>query len=307
MGARAGTAVERRRSVASGLAVPRLDRRRLRGFERTTIPVIEAINARPPLKALSGRVQLTMWAHAIQALLRRRQHVDGFEAVRALEPRHGIVIVSNHRSYFDLFACCSLMLTRTRLARRWYFPVRTKSWYDSVGGMLVNLAVTGGAMWPPVYRDDRRKVMNAVLLDQLATVLGPGSAIGIHPEGRRNLDGDPWDQLPARRGIGILLTRCHPDVVVIPLFLAGLTDDLWLHLKAFLAPRRSPPVRLRFGAPRRAGDVRVGRTPEEIASDLMAEVARLGQVDRGLWEHRLAAAGAPAVPAPLAVATGVGA
>jgi 1-acyl-sn-glycerol-3-phosphate acyltransferase len=115
-------------------------------------------------------------------------------------------------------------------------------------------------------------------LIQLCTY-GRGHIIGFHPEGKRNLEGGPYDMLPAQPGIGKVIYAARPQV--IPVFIAGLGNDL---PKQILGNWKSgEKVRIRFGEPidlevfyERADRL---RTHKEIADHLMQKIADLGRED----------------------------
>ena len=41
-----------------------------------------------------------------------------------------------------------------------------------------------------------------------------GQLVGFHPEGKRNLEGGPYDLLPAQPGIGKVIYAAHPQVIL---------------------------------------------------------------------------------------------
>jgi 1-acyl-sn-glycerol-3-phosphate acyltransferase len=64
--------------------------------------------------------------------------------------------------------------------------------------------------------------------------------MGMHPEGTRNKGDDPYSFLPPKAGTGRLIRRA-PGIVVVPVFVHGLTNDagkeLWL---SWTRPSRHP-------------------------------------------------------------------
>ncbi|HAN31582.1 MAG TPA: hypothetical protein DCQ06_08285 [Myxococcales bacterium] len=52
------------------------------------------------------------------------------------------------------------------------------------------------------------------------------TVIGIDPEGTRSLLDDPCKQLAAKPGPGKLIALCDPDVVVVPCFVLGASNDV---------------------------------------------------------------------------------
>jgi 1-acyl-sn-glycerol-3-phosphate acyltransferase len=101
--------------------------------------------------------------------------------------------------------------------------------------------------------------------------------VGIHPEGTRNPAPDPADLLPAKGGAGRIVLAAHPDVLVLPYFLTGLTDQLPREIARNFLPagRRGPPVRLVFGEPVRVGDLDRAGTPREVSQRVLERVRAL--------------------------------
>ncbi len=171
---------------------------------------------------------------------------------------------------------------RTRLGRRQFFPVRSRFFYDHPLGLLVQFSISAGGMWPPVFREPRRRRLNKTGIEQMAHVLGPGTLIGIHPEGQRNKTDDPYRLLPAHNGVGKLITSCHPDTVVLPYFILGMGNSFVGEVvRNFRRPgQRGEPVRIEFRAPLRAGDLAARRRPKQIAQHLMSLIGELAERDR---------------------------
>jgi 1-acyl-sn-glycerol-3-phosphate acyltransferase len=212
-------------------------------------------------------------------------NVFGIENVKASDPARPLLLIANHRSFFDMYTVSSVIFRRTTRPVRLYFPVRAKFFYDSPVGWLVNFVMGWFSMYPPFFREQRdaRKrefdKYSMRRLVQLCTV-GHGNIIGFHPEGKRNLEGGDYDFLPAQPGVGKVIYQARPQVV--PVFIAGLGNDL---------PRQilgnwngGPKIRIWFGEPLELstfyekGD-RL-RTHKEIADFLMERIAELGEKDR---------------------------
>ena len=161
------------------------------------------------------------WIHHSTKHLR---HVYGLERLPELDPGKSYVLVSNHRSFFDLYVVMS-ELVRRGLRHRIVFPVRSNFFYDTPAGFVVNGAMSFFAMYPPLFRDKRRTVLNALGLGELAELLRSGpTLVGIHPEGTRNTGDDPYTLLPAKSGIGRLIYAAR-DVPVVPVFTNGLLPN----------------------------------------------------------------------------------
>lgn len=262
-----------------------IDRSRLRGFERVASPSLDFINQR---FAVKDRLHATIghanawWIHRFTGKVWR---VHGEEILRDLDAEHGIIVAANHRSFFDLFVCSSWLMTHhPELVRRLFFPVRSNYFYTHPLGLLMNVVLSAGSMWPPIFRDGERSALNRVGFAQLADVMVPGSLVGIHPEGKRGKGDDPYELLPARAGLGHLMRACHPETVVLPYFTLGLENDLGALLRRNRRPpgQRGETVSLHFGTPLCAGDVVEGCDALEASQRVMAEIAALGEQDRAM-------------------------
>ncbi len=278
---------------------PRFNARELRGFERIAVPVMHALNANEGAKNALFPV-MWHWVHRyVTAGSGNLYEVHHLDRVRGLDAPRGILLVSNHRSFFDMYVTSDVLYDEVpHLMRRIYFPVRKNFFYDSPLGLLVNLAVSGGSMWPPVFRDGRRGDFNPVGLEQIAAVMQRGSVVGLHPEGKRSTLDDPWAQLPAKPGLGRLVQVCAPEVVVLPFFVLGASNDVKRVVTRNRKPagQRGEPIRIRFGEPMRAGELldraaaerppQAAVDPMAVVSPVMAEIARLAAEDKADWLSR---------------------
>jgi len=266
-------------------AFPRMDRSMLRGFERVAVPFCDRINTSYRLKRfmqLFVRYFTSTW---IYELARPLLVVDGLDPLRKLAPPKGIVLVSNHRSFFDMYVCCAVLYKHTGLLSRLHFPVRSNFWYSNPIGLAINLGVSACAMWPPVFRDSRRGELNPVGIEQIGYILGKsGSVLGFHPEGTRNKGPDPHELLRPKKGIALILERCEPDTLVVPFFIVGLSSSFREQFGRWLSPKRGEnDIRLRFGAPVPAADFQNNKSPGEVAESVMDLVRSLAEQDRA--EH----------------------
>ncbi|MBD0373999.1 MAG: 1-acyl-sn-glycerol-3-phosphate acyltransferase, partial [Pyrinomonadaceae bacterium] len=75
------------------------------------------------------------WIHLSTYNLMR---VYGLEHLHTADPRRPILLVANHRSFFDMYAVSSVLFRRTRWRKQLFFPVRGRFFYDSPAGPLVN-------------------------------------------------------------------------------------------------------------------------------------------------------------------------
>ena len=212
-------------------------------------------------------------------------NVFGIENVENAEVDTPLVLVANHRSFFDMYTVSSVIFRRTKRPVTLFFPVRAKFFYDNPVGWFVNFMMGWFSMYPPFFREDRQVAKREFdkysmrRLVQLCTE-GHGHMIGFHPEGKRNLTGGTYDLLPAQPGIGKVIYAAHPQV--IPVFIAGLGNDLPKQILGNWSG--GAKVRIWFGEPidltafYEKGD-RL-RTHKEIADYLMTKIAALGKMDR---------------------------
>lgn len=224
----------------------------------------------------------------VRAGIARRMLVEGLDELVALRPETGVMLVSNHRSFFDqyvmLLAC---YLGPVPWAKQLYFPVRSNFFYDQPLGILVNAAVAGGAMYPPIYRQAERRALNDETLDRMVEIVRrPGNVLGMHPEGTRGKGPDPYTFLPAQPGVGKLALLARP--VVIPAFVHGLSNSALDDIRANFTreARSSRAVILVFGAPVDYSDLMTEKPRptlyKKCADRFMAEVGKLSVRERAL-------------------------
>lgn len=153
----------------------------------------------------------------------------GIENVEQTDPERPLILVANHRSFFDMYVVSSVLFRQTRRPITLYFPVRAKFFYTNPAGWFVNLIMGWWAMYPPFFREERdagKRAFDKFSVRELTRLCarGHGHIIGFHPEGKRNLDNDPYTLLPAQPGIGKVIFTARPQV--IPVFVSGLGNDL---------------------------------------------------------------------------------
>ncbi len=269
--------------------MPPMDRRLLRGFERLSVPMLESIAGNESLRNGLHHTIGRMNGAVIEWVTGPSWEIHGFEPIQTLRAPQGLIMVSNHRSFFDMFVISTVINRRTSLMQRITFPVRSNFYYTHPLGAALNLAISGASMWPPVFRDDRRRLLNPIGMDQLAATLKTGVAIGLHPEGKRNKGSDPYDFLPAKPGLGQLLSRVHQDTVVLPVFIAGLSNEVLVEFKRNRKPpgQRGEPVRMRFAKPLHARDLQAtGLDALGMTEAVFSQVRELAEVDRAERQAR---------------------
>jgi 1-acyl-sn-glycerol-3-phosphate acyltransferase len=224
----------------------------------------------------------SLWIHLATYNLMQVYGLEHFSATDAGRP---VLLVANHRSFFDMYTVSSVLFRRTRRPMKLYFPVRARFFYDNPLGWLVNFLMGWFSMYPPFFREARearKRDFDKYSLRRLIELCSEPApnVIGFHPEGRRNLDGSAWDLLPAQPGVGAAVYAARPQVV--PVFIAGLGNNL---------PRQilgnwfgGEKVRIRFGPEIDLADFYSKpdrrRTHKEIADYLMAQIGELAAEDK---------------------------
>lgn len=261
----------------------------LRGFEKVAVPLLEAFNSSHGLRRATHVVQGKSFGGMIHLAIQNLAEPHGLAELAKTAVPHGLIVVSNHRTFYDFFYLGTWITFHTPHCKEVLFPVRSPFFYTNPLGVALNLVAAGGSMWPPVFRDERRRSLNPLGVQQIAQTLAPGVMMGIHPEGTRNRQADPYSFLPLKPGLGQLLELVHPEVRVMPAFIAGHNTDLKRDLQRNLRPRqqRGEPIRLWYGEPRAAGSI-VAESPDpmlrtEIA---FAGVRELAEQDRALRAAR---------------------
>lgn len=212
-------------------------------------------------------------------------NVFGIEVINKANFNRPLLLVANHRSFFDMYVVSSVMFRQTRHPMTLFFPVRAKFFYDNLIGWFVNLVMGWWSMYPPFFREAKeakKREFDKFSLRRLTQICstGYGHVIGFHPEGKRNLDESPYNFLPAQPGVGAVIMKAKPQV--IPVFIAGLGNDLPKQILGNWTGGEK--VRIWFGEPvelsafYEKGD-RL-RTHKEIADFLMTKIGELGEKDK---------------------------
>jgi 1-acyl-sn-glycerol-3-phosphate acyltransferase len=263
-------------------------------FERMAVALGRFTNERPGAKRWQGHWLRTMSWWWIRPVLTRRMYAEGLDELRDLTPERGILVVSNHRSFFDQYA---IMLATWAAKMPWsrdlYFPVRANFFYERPLGLFVNYFVGGGAMYPPIFRQRERAELNDDALDRIIKFFDrPGAVVGVHPEGTRGKGPDPYQFLKAQPGVGKIALLARPTV--IPVFINGLSNDLVADIRANFAPdiRRTRPCIGVYGRPIDLSDLYAQKPRpalyKKTADRFMAEIGKLAARERELREACLA-------------------
>jgi len=260
----------------------------LSSFERFALRLTQRMN-RGAWKRFWTWCQSTMGAGWIHLSTYNIMNVYGLEHVEAASRDRPLVLVANHRSFFDMYAVSTVLFRETSWRKQLFFPVRGRFFYQSPLGLLVNLIMGWWSMYPPFFTGGDHPLPEKRAFDKYSFRIlsslartGPGNIIGFHPEGTRNKDADPYSFLRAQPGVGKLIMDARPQV--IPVFIAGLCNSL--PRQVMRNWNREEVIRIHFGPqldlsehldkPDRL------RTHKEIADTVMQKIAELGEQDRKL-------------------------
>ena len=258
----------------------------LTGFERLAFRLTRRMN-RGTWKRFWTFCQRTLGAGWIHLSTYNIMNVYGLENVEAVSRERPILLVANHRSFFDMYAVSTVLFRRTRWRKQLFFPVRARFFYQSPVGVLVNLIMGWFSMYPAFFAAGDHPIPEKRVFDKFSFRLlvdlarnGAGNVIGFHPEGTRNKSDDPYSFLRAQPGVGKLILEARPQV--IPVFIAGLCNSLPRQIARNW--NREDVIRIHFGPQLDLSDQLLKpdrlRTHKEIADFVMQKIAELGEQDR---------------------------
>lgn len=217
--------------------------------------------------------------------------VYGLEHLEAVNHEKPVILVANHRSFFDMYVVSTTLFRQTSWRKQLFFPVRGRFYYQNPLGMFVNLIMGWWSMYPPFFVTGKDPVPEKRAFDKYSmrrlvqlSQEGAGNVIGFHPEGTRNKTGDTYSFLRPQPGIGKLIKEANPQVV--PVFIAGLGNNL---------PKQvlgnwfgGDKVRIHFGEKVDLSEFIAKkdhvRTYKEIGDFLMSKIAELGEQDRKTYQ-----------------------
>jgi 1-acyl-sn-glycerol-3-phosphate acyltransferase len=199
-----------------------------------------------PLDRTVRVLQRYVGSNWIETCTKNIRHVHGLERLPKWDAKKSYLVVSNHRSFFDLYVVTGYLVKRD-MPHRLVFPVRSGFFYDRRLGLFVNGVMSFFAMYPPVFRERNRAALNLASLDETVRLLRRGGTfVGLHPEGTRNKGDDPYELLPAQGGVGRVIQAAGVDV--LPVFINGLGNDLKRQVAGNFT-RKGTPIIVNFGAP----------------------------------------------------------
>ncbi|MEK6282663.1 MAG: lysophospholipid acyltransferase family protein [Acidobacteriota bacterium] len=257
-------------------------------FERFSFRLVRRMN-QGNWKVFWTWCQKTVGAGWIQISTYNLMEVYGLENIHAASRDRPILLVANHRSFFDMYTVSTVLFRNTSWRKQLFFPVRGRFFYQSPLGLFVSLVMGWWSMYPPFFASGDNPIPEKRAFDRFSfrslTELarkGPGNIIGFHPEGTRNKGNDPYTFLPAQPGVGKLIKDAAPQV--IPVFIAGLGNDL---PKQVLGNwRGGEKIRIHFGPQLDLSDYLLKlnrvRTYKEISEFVMQKIAELGEQDRAM-------------------------
>ncbi len=252
-------------------------------IERKQIEFVRRSFEPGPLDRAVRIAQRYIGSNWIEHSTRNIRHVNGVDRLPKWDPNKSYLVVSNHRSFFDLYVVTGYLVNRN-MPHRLVFPVRSKFFYDQRLGLFVNGVMSFFAMYPPVFRERNRAALNLASLDETVRLLRRGGTfVGLHPEGTRNQGDDPYKLLPAQGGVGRVIQAARVDV--LPVFVNGLGNDLPKQLAGNFS-RKGTPIIVNFGAPVDFGDM-LDQAPSprlhrRISEHALEQVRLLGEEEREL-------------------------
>ncbi len=219
-------------------------------MERANFRVTHYLNWSPLARRLLTLVLANVGQRWVEFFMARSVVAHGFENFQKADPQRSVLLVVNHRTFNDQFTICARLFKMFGAHHNIFFPVRANYFYDNPAGLLVNMVLAQGVMYPPIIRQGARRRWNQTATDIMVELLKhPQNMVGVHPEGRRNQRPSPYDLLPAQPGCGELIYRANPNV--IPVFLQGFADNVFdMHRNSVSRdPDRKPLVHMVMGEP----------------------------------------------------------
>lgn len=253
-------------------------------MERFAFRVAHRMNQGRAKKILTF-CQKTLGAGWIHLSTYNIMRIYGLEHVEAVSHERPLLLVANHRSFFDMYAVSAMLFRLTDWEKQLFFPVRARFFYESPLGMLVNFVMGWWSMYPPIFMTPEKRLFDKYSVRRLTELAreGRGHVIGFHPEGTRNKSDDPYSYLRPQPGVGKLIKDARPQV--IPVFIAGLKNSLPRQVIGNWT--KEELIRIHFGPPidfsayaEKRDHV---RTYKEIADLVMERIADLGEQDRAMY------------------------
>ncbi len=251
--------------------------------ERWALQIARFVNESPRVKSATQRFNEIVGSRWMTLVSKARMRLVGMEKMITLDPDKGVLIAANHRSFFDMYMITTYLHHHVDWLRRLYFPVRSSFFYDRMVGVALNAAMSGVAMYPPIFRDKEKRGVTRAGLDFLADELQePGTVVGIHPEGTRNKNEDPYDLLPPEQGFGRVVLQAMP--IVVPVFINGMGNNLYKECRSTF-DGTGIPILMVFGDPidlseHEGKDPTRLRAQVEVGRKTLDAIAALGALEK---------------------------
>ncbi len=261
-------------------------RDRLSWLERANISFVEKTFRTPWIDRFCSWMQRGIGVWWVDNCTKNLRHAYGLERLQPLDELGRVILVSNHRSFFDMYVI-NMVLFKAGFRQRVLFPVRSQFFYDHPLGFLVNASMSFWSMYPPIFRDRKRVSLNHTAFRELQRAMLDGNrSAGLHPEGTRNKTDDPYTLLPAQSGVGRLVHTVGARIV--PIFINGLSNDLIRQIGGNFNGRGDKIV-IVFGEPTELADLQslpaTAKTYKLIADRCLELLTNLGEEERA---HRSA-------------------
>ena len=251
--------------------------------ERIAVGLGRLVNESSLAKSAAKRWSEGVTSHWMTLVSSRRMNLVGMDKMEALRPDRGVLLASNHRSFFDMYMVLTYLHRHVDFCERVYFPVRSGFWYDRFVGMAINAVVASMSMYPPIFRETEKREVTRMGLDFLAEQLAErGTVVGIHPEGTRGKGPDPYELLPAEQGFGRVVLSARP--IVVPIFINGMSSDLLAECRSTFDGTGIPIIAV-FGDPVdlsafEGADPHRLRSQIDVGRRVLGEIARLGELEK---------------------------
>lgn len=262
----------------------------LSAVERASLALTRLVNERPGGKHFQFLWNEHVGRRWVRFAVGPRVYVDNIDWLTRRSTDRGVLLAMNHRSFFDFYiASFALYQAGAHWMHDIFFPVRSNFFYETPVGVAVNVMLGAGTLYPPIFRDPAKAPLTKDSVDRLIRFLGqPNTMVGIHPEGTRNKDPDPYTLLPAQPGAGQLALQARP--MVVPVFINGLgnsaLDDIGATFRRGVRQRQ--PVIIVYGQPIDYEDLKAQKPRAALykkMSDRMRDaITALGPRERELRE-----------------------
>jgi 1-acyl-sn-glycerol-3-phosphate acyltransferase len=252
-------------------------------LERTQITAVRKTFDPGAVDTAVRWLQRNLGATWINFVTKNLKNVHGIDRLPPLDASQSFLCVSNHRSFFDLYVVTATLVARG-MPHRIVFPVRANFFYTNPLGLFVNGAMSFFAMYPPLFRERERAALNLSSLDEVVWLLKKGGTFcGLHPEGTRKKDDDPYTFLPAQSGVGRIIH--HARVPVLPVFVNGLGNDFAKQVEGGVR-KNGTPIVVVFGKPIDFGAMLDAppspRIYRRISERTLEVIGQLGEEERAI-------------------------